>query len=619
MMTKLLIALITIASPILSAQTFQYTNNESGGNNIRLGYEIPIPVDSLTPIDGFRTYDSLSLRHQQLVQSSVNFNQIEVGSTFNQRTIWAYQIGDSDNLTVSGALEGAALINAGIHAREWQSPESATGLMERLYNNENDQYIHQYVLENINLMTIPVLNIDGFLQTQRFPTTVTESAVSPRDGRMRRKNMRNVDQSLTTTFDNLNGIDLNRNNNPYWATNLERSSGDVTSIVHHGGSAASEPETQALQQAAVLSGEDRLRFYIDTHSFSQIYFTPFTNNSRRNSLTEKLASTMRGANDFKYQYGPSASGGGIGATDEYFANTYQIPAYTLEIEPQNSSQQYGGFGFSHDGFILPNSEVARMREETSWAGTVGLYMMAEIPVLMAIEIWDSDIQNLVFAAEFNTSAGSRNLVITEPGELNADSTYQLKLIFNKPMRLIENDQVVGFSNKSDALDIDLQLTGKSAGQDSNWEIDASAGEWLVTDGYSRYKTDTFMAPMVLPTDFDWGSLSLLAIEISTHDMTGQNLDSDPSTIVDWNNGAWQNYEDSQGISNSDTGGSSKAMRLINDGSALFDTVTPEPTPTPEPPVTGGSSGGGGIHFLLLGTMFIVMYQRYRLAVKHPIV
>ena len=95
-------------------------------------------------------------------------------------------------------------------------------------------------------MIIPVLNIDGFLQTQRYPATVTSSEASPRDGRMRRKNMRDVDESLTTLSDNLAGIDLNRNNDPYWATNPDRSSDDVDSIVHHGSSAASEPETSSL-------------------------------------------------------------------------------------------------------------------------------------------------------------------------------------------------------------------------------------------------------------------------------------------------------------------------------------------------------------------------------------
>ena len=96
---------------------------------------------------------------------------------------------------------------------------------------------------------LPVSNVDGFLQTQRYANKVINSIQQPRDGRMRRKNMRNVDEFLSTENDGLFGVDLNRNNNPYWASNPNRSSADPSSIVHHGSGAASEPEIQALQQA----------------------------------------------------------------------------------------------------------------------------------------------------------------------------------------------------------------------------------------------------------------------------------------------------------------------------------------------------------------------------------
>src|SRR4030095_2840705 len=44
-----------------------YTESDNTGNNIALGYPVPIPVDSLTPVDGFRTYESLFERHQALL------------------------------------------------------------------------------------------------------------------------------------------------------------------------------------------------------------------------------------------------------------------------------------------------------------------------------------------------------------------------------------------------------------------------------------------------------------------------------------------------------------------------------------------------------------------------
>lgn len=597
------------------AQTFTYTNMESGDNLVPLGYDVPLPVDSLTPVDGFRSYQSLNLRHSQLSAQAGFIHQIEVGQTLGGLPIYVYRLSDDDSVTTGGAQEGSALINGGIHAREWQSPEATTGYIEYLFDNQNDQHFAQYIIENLQLVVLPVLNIDGFLQTQRFATQVSNSEASPRDGRMRRKNMRDVDNLLATASDNLRGIDLNRNNAPYWATNNQRSSPDVNSIVHHGAGAGSEPETQALQQAAVVAGESRLRLYTDNHSFTQIYFAPRTGNQRRDDITNELATIMRAANDFKYRYGPSSAGSGIGSTDEYFANTYDIPSYTLEIEPRNSGADYGGFGPSHSGFILPNSEVSRMRAETTKATMAGLYAIADKPFLMGVEVWDEAMQDRILAFNWQNDGQDRVLTELQPGSLLPDVTYQLKLIFNKPMRWVEDNQATDFTTLSDATGIDLQWLGKVADQSIQSQIDTAEGEWLVESGYNKYKSDSFINPFSLSSDFVWQDLSLLTLEVNTEDMTGQALDANPGTPVDWQNGSWSDYEDSQGNGMTDEGGIDRAFRIIDDGSDLFAETPnppnpPSPPSVPQPPDTDQASGGGGamsIGFLLA----VLVWCRWR--------
>jgi len=601
---SLFVLILTLSASTLVAIEFTYTENDNAGNNLALGYPVPQPIDSLTPVDGFRSYQSLGLRHKQLAEQASWINAYELGTTFNGRTIWGYQLSDTDNTTVSGAIEGSALINGGIHAREWQSPEALTGYMESLFAKQNNQHIEQYLIENLNLILLPVLNIDGFLQTQRYPSTVTSSANSPRDGRMRRKNMRSVDELLVTNNDNLKGIDLNRNNNPYWATNPDRSSSDENSIVHHGSSAASESETQALQRGAVQADESRLRFYIDTHSFSQIYFTPMTGNQRRDAITGKLANIMRAANDYKYRYGPAAAGGGIGSTDEYFATSYQIPAYTLEIEPLNSGADYGGNGVSHDGFILPASEVNRMRSETSKATLAGLYSIAEKPMLQETLIKQDG--ELVFHQQWQTSDQSRALVTLVNNTLLSNQSYQLTVVFNKPMRQLENNQVVNFASLSSVNDISLAWLIKTTNAEQLQNLDSSQGTWL-TQGFTYYKTDSFQLDFTLPDDFVWENTSLLALSIQTTDMTGQALDTNPATISDWQNGHWVNYEDSAGNLN-DTGGVDKSMRLINDGSDLYAGDT---TPTTEPDTQKNNSSGGSssLFCLLVITLLLSVKSR----------
>jgi murein tripeptide amidase MpaA len=191
------------------------------------------------------------------------------------------------------------LTNGGIHAREWQTPETVTGIMELLAEQQGDNHLYSYLRDNVNVILVPVLNVDGFLQTQRFPdrnwlgTDPNDPERAPRDGRMRRKNMLGVDEILESQDDHLNGVDLNRNNPPYWNTSPGDSSSDVQSIVHHGSAARSEPEILALDAAAQLGPIGQLRMYTDVHSFSRVQRWARSNNDRLSNQMEQLLGTFR--------------------------------------------------------------------------------------------------------------------------------------------------------------------------------------------------------------------------------------------------------------------------------------------------------------------------------------
>ena len=208
-------------------------------SKIALGYPVPQPVDTPLPFNGFRTYSGLHMRHQDLAVTTPWVHGTVIGQTREERPIWVYQLGDADHYTATGLPEQAMLSNGGIHAREWQSPEVTTGIIELLALTDDGNPLVEYLRENANILVIPVLNVDGFQQTQRFPslnwlgTDPGYPDTSPRDGRMRRKNMLGVDEDLYTQGDHLQGVDLNRNSDPYWASNPNRSSGDTNSIVHH--------------------------------------------------------------------------------------------------------------------------------------------------------------------------------------------------------------------------------------------------------------------------------------------------------------------------------------------------------------------------------------------------
>ena len=50
------------------------------------------------------------------------------------------------------------------------------------------------------------------------------------------------------------------------------------------------------------------------------------------------------------------------------------------------------------------------------------------------------------------------------------------------------------------------------------------------------------------------------LEIEARDFTGQRLDADPETVVDWARGGWSGYEDTNGLSG-DTGGTDSTLSV----------------------------------------------------------
>ncbi len=556
----------------------------SDNTKIALGYPVPIPADSVLPFNGFRTYNALHMRHQDLSLTTPWVHGSVIGSTFRQRPIWVYQLGDADHETAYGLPEQAMLSNAGIHAREWQSPEVATGIIELLALSGNDHFLVDYLRENANILVIPVLNVDGFLQTQRFPSLNWIGAdpraptTWPRDGRMRRKNMHGADELLGTVGDHLQGIDLNRNSPDFWASSAS-SSFNPEELVYHGLHAASEPEIQALDAAAQLGPASRLSMYTDLHSFSQVHFWDRNSNSRLTQLTEKLLWTFTqhhvnfpaGKYYFFERWQSVPLNSGIGTTADYFTHSYQVPSWTLEIEPSGGEHNglpgggadYGGLSRNgHDGFILPDSQVERVRTELAQTFTVAYYQQAGPPSIKALRLTDQATGAVVFDAEWDAqSATQRKLHTFQAQALQLGRDYRAWIAWDKPMRWRSNGLVVPLPGKNASLLNVLRSTETASGS-----LTAELGEvgWLDQPGdapwgYLRYRDDAAAWSLRFPADA--GNLATTAqgpiavmLGAGSNDMTGNNSDADPSTVAHWQAGSWAGYEDSDGNTGNDLGG-----------------------------------------------------------------
>ncbi len=112
--------------PSCANRMFTYTESTTGEGLIALGYPVPIPVSSLTPVDGFRTYDSLLALHQDLALTNASVTANLIGNSLSGRDIWAFSLGDGDALTVDGLPEPAVMAIGGTHSREWQPPEAVS-------------------------------------------------------------------------------------------------------------------------------------------------------------------------------------------------------------------------------------------------------------------------------------------------------------------------------------------------------------------------------------------------------------------------------------------------------------------------------------------------------------
>ncbi len=597
--TTLLFAMTALQAqnPVLTEWVESNPLNES--NKIALGYSVPEPVDTPLPFDGFRTYAGLHARHQDLAATTPWVHPETVGLTRMGRTIWAYRLGDTDRETLYGLPEPAMLTNGGIHAREWQTPETVTGILELIATHENDDYFYDYLRENVNMVVIPSLNIDGFLQTQRYPSLNYLGVddrypnTSPRDGRMRRKNMLNADESLETLTDLLDGVDLNRNNSPFWNTAPGSSSTNPDSLIYHGAQPASEPEIQALDAAAQLGPAEQLRIYTDVHSFSQVHFWSRGFNSRLAAQTQLVLGLF--SNHHRqfparkwYSFNSARDlpiNQGIGTTDEYFTHTYEVPSWTLEVEPSGTrcGADYGGEANNcHDGFILPESEIRRVREQLAQSFAAVYYRQAGPPSIQALRLIDEVTGAVVHEAEWDvTDPDNRTLFENTVQALQPGRQYRLWLAFNKPMRWREDGIITAFPGRTDDT---LSLTTAMSAGGGALQIDEVAQGWLnegfeAPAGYLNYRDDAyFMDFIIADTAENRSALSNdthVSLAVATTDMAGLRLDANPATVVSWESGAWSGYESIDGETG-DSGGADIQLKIPASTEAAEDPFVLEP-------------------------------------------
>lgn len=559
--------LATACAAVPTALPAQTTYPPNIGNP---SYPIPYPIDSTLPVEGFRTRTALQTRLMDLSIAHDFIGRHLIGETREGHDIEAYVIGDADDLAVDGTREPGAMVNGTIHAREWCSPEIVVQLIEHFAASNGTDPVVSYLVQQNHLAVVPILNIDGFDQTQRFPNQQYNSI----EGRQRRKNMRLaggglVDHDITTTGDNSHGIDLNRNLSVGFGAG---GSGTTTNIQYRGPSAFSEPETQALRDsvAALFDDPSSLRFYADVHGAIPALFVVFHGSEAADMATyvlgERLESVYTEMNgrgiDMLYVCPPSgdcvADALGIpsfdvdppiGATDEYHGFTYSIPSFTIEYPTPNYREAGSG-----DTFILPADEVAQTVLENREALLLGFYFAAGPPVVERVRVWrDANADNQIDGSEImhdsawsaDDPATTRSRSVAENQPVISGAAHRVILQFNKPMRRMAAGVAVQWTGQSVALQPTVAIKN---GTTTLANVLPLAAGWQSTPesgtapGYARFAGDTWIGTI------EQGALAFdgsAMLSVAAADAYGHAVDENPATVADWDDG-WQGFETASG-------------------------------------------------------------------------
>ncbi|HET9737667.1 MAG TPA: M14 family zinc carboxypeptidase [Solirubrobacteraceae bacterium] len=171
--------------------------------------------------------------YDRLAQRSI-VKRVDIGDTVLGRDIVALKV-TANAKTTRDNSRPAVLYNAMQHAREWLAGETCRRTLTYFTDNYGKDPLVTRLVDTRELWFVCMANPDGY-----------EYTFTP-GNRLWRKNM--ADNDRDGVYGEVNdGVDPNRNFPVNWGLDDEGSSPDPTSETYRGPSAASEPETQAMQR-----------------------------------------------------------------------------------------------------------------------------------------------------------------------------------------------------------------------------------------------------------------------------------------------------------------------------------------------------------------------------------
>ena len=270
-----------------------------------------------------------------------------IGMSLQGRPIRAIKI--SDNVATSEPSEGAIVLIATQHAREWLAAETALYVAEKICEQYGPNAEVHADVDRLEIFIVPVANPDGHVFTWL-------NGVNDNGAEWRKNRRLNPGGSY--------GVDLNRNWGFQWGVvpapaDANGSYGDATetSAVFYGGFGFSEPETQVFRD--FLATLPNLKAFEDIHTYSELYLAPWRYTSVElppgsqtlEALANRQVAATAAVHGHTYARGLYRSSGGA---IDYVWNQYRAMAISPELRPLISNPQ---------GFAVAASEIIPTGEE----------------------------------------------------------------------------------------------------------------------------------------------------------------------------------------------------------------------------------------------------------------
>ena len=287
----------------------------------------------------YRTLAESYARMNRLAQDHPDLAYVvDIGDTWDKVTPGGPSGYDMKVLVVTSQVVSGPkprfFLMAAIHARELVTSETALRFAEKLLAGYGTDPNATWLLDHAELHVLVASNPDGRVRAEQ--------------GSLWRKNTNDTDAcSADFPPSYTYGVDLNRNFDYGWHSCPGCSSGDSCAQIYRGSSAASEPETQAMQSylrtifadARSADGpapDDTPGLLITLHSYGRLVLYPWGMTTTPAPNAEGLAALgVRFADILGYR---ACQAGGVGclyqtdgSTDDWLYGELGVAAYTFEM------------------------------------------------------------------------------------------------------------------------------------------------------------------------------------------------------------------------------------------------------------------------------------------------